>query len=114
MTYEQIKKAPKGTFFAFNAHEENFAIMRKINYEPAGASDPAGAAYLIHDGPTAVKETSKHTPGQAQLRFDKGGRIPITDNSLAFYSVEPDDFRKSKIGMINIVFHAKIVAMNWD
>jgi len=112
MTFEQIKKAPKGAFFAFNAGNENFAIMRKIDFEPP--TGPPLAAILVHDGPTAVKEVSKHTPERAQLRFDKGGRIPVTDNSLAFYSVDPDDFRKAKIGIMTTVFQAKSVAMNWE
>ena len=111
MTIKQIVDAPKGTLFAFNAERKNFGIFRKNRTIAPSKRDES--YFLYHTG--IASSQMYGGPKRATMSFDPHLKLPIPfdENSKDFYSTKPEDFRKSKIGILTNVFCAEKVDVSW-
>jgi len=112
MTVKEIVDAPKGAYFAFDAAGENFGIMRK---DRVSLSSKRGESYFLYYTGVSLSQTYRK-PKHINLRYDVDPKLPIPfdESSEKFYSIEPEDFRKSKIGMLTSVFTADDVNVSWN
>ena len=113
MTIEQIVDAPKGTLFAFNAEGKSFGIFRKDRTTAPSRPKQDESYFLYHTG--IASSQMYGGPKRATMRFEPHLKLPIPFdvNSADFYSRKPEDFRKSKVGILTNVFCAEKVDVSW-